>query len=219
MNTLYETLKQETIIVYDLEVDQAFSDWERWSFPTFEKARLIQIWGCKIQWGEIIEVFEEYILPEPWYQVSQKVTNITWITSDDIRMWIDEKEWIEKFLEFIWEDRDSVILAWHNNIWFDNQIFKYVVNKIEQDPFIDYELPVRNFDVLQIARRLFWRWWNNNMVLSETLWVNHWKVKSFLTEKTWKDYSNVQAHTALYDSIITAKNMLILMEKHPEYFI
>ena len=213
-----DILQNLNLVVYDIEVDRSFDD-EKWWIFTPEKWRLIQLWAVKIQNWIIVEAYEDYILPEPWYMITDKVKDITWITDNDIRTWISEKEAIEKFLDFIWEDRFSVWLGWQNHINFDNVIINHVIQRIEKDFFKDYTLPSINYDTMHIARRIFWRWWNSNAGIAERMWIEIEDLKHDLSKLTWKDYTNAELHTALYDSFVTANNLLKLAEKHPKFFM
>lgn len=213
---LIDNIKNRTIIVYDLEVDRSFDDVKKIFTP--EKARLIQIWATKIVNGEIVEVFEDYILPEPWFIISDKVKEITWISDNDIRTWISEKEAIEKFHAFIWDDKFTTMLWGQNHIDYDNVVLWHVTSRIEKDPFLNYELPLENIDIMHIARRMFWRWGNTNEEIWKKMWVNFEEIKEFLTNMTGKDYKNASLHTALYDSTVTSHNLLKLLEKRPELF-
>jgi len=216
---LIEMIKDKTIIVFDLEVDRSFAAKEDGWYKTFEKSRIIQIWAVKIEKWIIVDTMEDYVLPEPWYQITEFVSELTWITDSDIRTRISEEEAIKKFLEFMWEDRSQVVLAWHNQLWYDNIILNNVLDRIKKDPLFDYDLPIENFDILQIARRIYWKKWNANSALAEKLWIDVEECKKELTALTWIDYWNAELHTALYDSYITAKNMMKLIEMKPEYFV
>lgn len=221
---MIDFVKQQRIVVFDLETSEAFKRWDSLLF-TPEKARLIQIgWVVIENWKVTNEVFEHYVLPEPGYVIEEEVVEVTWITNNDIRTGISEQEAVKILLSYCWENRLFSWIAWQNIIWFDLPIINYHIdNRIKQEEKnnFDYSVPMSYYDTLVLAKKMKngKRGWNKNSELAEQFWISLEDCKKELQEITWRDFSNATLHTALYDAYITAKVLEKMIEEKPELFV
>lgn len=220
---MIDFLKQQRIVVFDLEVSEALKRTDNGMIFTPEKARIIQMGWVIMENGKVTnQVFETYVLPEPWYRIEDEVKEITWIQDKDIAKGISEQEAIELLIKQCWDNVLYSAFAGQNIVWFDVPIINYYLeNRIKKSENFDYSTPFSFYDTLILAQKMkdWKRGWNKNSQLAEQFWIDLEGVKKELTSITWNDYSNANLHTALYDAMITAKVLEKMIEQKPELFI
>ena len=173
----------DTFVAYDLETTGLSPKTDA----------IIEIGAVKVSGGRVIEsqeyVFREFVKPYK-KKISDKVTQLTGITKEDVK---DAREMWDVFRDFLEFAGDAVIVGF-NNVIFDSRFLvragRYA-NIIMENP---------QFDVLKYAERF-----------RDRLGLTDKKISlDVLSQKL--DIKNPEAHRALPDAITTAKVFLKLKE-------
>ena len=173
----------DTFVAYDLETTGLSPKTDA----------IIEIGAVKVSGGRVIEsqeyVFREFVKPYK-KRISDKVTQLTGITKEDVK---DAREMWDVFRDFL-EFAGDAILVGYNNVQFDSHFLvragRYA-NIIMENP---------QFDVLKYAERF-----RDRLGLTDT------KVSLDVLSQKF-DIKNPEAHRALSDAITTAKVFLKLKE-------
>ncbi len=173
----------DTFVAYDLETTGLSPKTDA----------IIEIGAVKVSGGRVIEsqeyVFREFVKPYK-KKISDKVTQLTGITKEDVK---DAREMWDVFRDFLEFAGDAVLVGF-NNVIFDSRFLvragRYA-NIIMENP---------QFDVLKYAERF-----------RDRLGLTDKKISlDVLSQKL--DIKNPEAHRALPDAITTAKVFLKLKE-------
>ena len=173
----------DTFVAYDLETTGLSPKTDA----------IIEIGAVKVSGGRVIEsqeyVFREFVKPYK-KKISDKVTQLTGITKEDVK---DAREMWDVFRDFLEFAGDAVIVGF-NKVIFDSRFLvragRYA-NIIMENP---------QFDVLKYAERF-----------RDRLGLTDKKISlDVLSQKL--DIKNPEAHRALPDAITTAKVFLKLKE-------
>ena len=173
----------DTFVAYDLETTGLSPKTDA----------IIEIGAVKVSGGRVIEsqeyVFREFVKPYK-KRISDKVTQLTGITKEDVK---DAREMWDVFRDFLEFAGDAVLVGF-NNVNFDSRFLvragRYA-NIIMENP---------QFDVLKYAERF-----RDRLGLTDT------KVSLDVLSQKF-DIKNPEAHRALSDAITTAKVFLKLKE-------
>ena len=160
-------LGDATYVVYDIETTGLSSNYNE----------IIEIAACKVQYGQVIEEFSEYVKPKG--TISEFITSLTSITNDDVKNADPIEVVLPRFKEFI----DGCILVAHNATFDNSHIFA----NLKRLNIFDKKLPT--IDTLQLARVCY----------SD-------KLKRFDLGSLTKffDVELTQHHRAIYDATATA---------------
>ena len=173
----------DTFVAYDLETTGLSPKTDA----------IIEIGAVKVSGGRVIEsqeyVFREFVKPYK-KKISDKVTQLTGITKEDVK---DAREMWDVFRDFLEFAGDAVLVGF-NNVIFDSRFLvragRYA-NIIMENP---------QFDVLKYAERF-----------RDRLGLTDKKISlDVLSQKL--DIKNPEAHRALPDAITTAQVFLKLKE-------
>ena len=161
-------LSDAVYVVYDIETTGLSSNYNE----------IIEIAACKVQYGQVIEEFSEYVKPKE--KISEFITSLTSITNDDVLNASPIEVVLPRFKEFI----DGCILVAHNAT-FDNSHIYANLKRLGL-----YDGPFPTIDTLQLARVCY-----SN------------KLKRFDLGAVTKffDVELTQHHRAIYDTMATAQ--------------
>ena len=160
-------LGDATYVVYDLETTGLSSNYNE----------IIEIAACKVQYGQIIEEFNEFVKPKE--QISEFITSLTSITNEDVKNADPIDVVLPRFKEFI----DGCILVAHNAT-FDNS---HIYANLKRLGIYDGDYPT--IDTLQLAR---------------VCYSNKLKRFDLASMSKFFDVELTQHHRAIYDTAATA---------------
>ena len=124
-------LASATYVVYDLETTGLSSNYDE----------IIEISACKVQHGEIIAEFSEYVKPKG--HISEFINKITSISDDDVKDALPVSDVLPRFRDFF----KGCILVAHNATFDNSHIYANLKRLGLED---DYKYPT--IDTLQLAR-------------------------------------------------------------------
>ena len=160
-------LRNATYVVYDLETTGLSAIYDD----------IIEIAAVKVRDGFVVDEFSTFVKPNR--KISEKITEITSITEDDVRGAPLVDEAIGKFAKFI---EESILVA--HNATFDNS---HLYRNLKDHGLFKEELPT--LDTMQLARVCYGD-----------------KLKTFNLKALTKyfDVELTQHHRAIYDAKATA---------------
>ncbi len=112
-------------IFVDIETTNEHLDFE------IDKSELIEIWAFDPVSKEEFQCFVK--IPHKLSEFTQRLTGIV---DENIEWWIEVKEAINQFINFLWDTKDVVII-WHNVEWFDITVLSRYHNIFKELKYLD----------------------------------------------------------------------------------
>jgi len=112
-------------IFLDIETTNEHLDFE------IDKSELIEIWAFDPKTKEEFQCFVKIS-----HKLSEFSQRLTGIVDDDVEWWMDAKDAIKQFVDFLWDTSD-VVLVWHNVEWFDIPVLSRYDSLFKELKYLD----------------------------------------------------------------------------------